>query len=170
MLPANWLTEVIKVAAFAAVALSFYFVFWPRIRIILGKEEDAVLRSLDLKAGYKDWPTDAATHAGMHLRHIKAGWQDNELICLFVNDGDSALNIQIEAELDCVGTVVPCDYLKSGETGSIRLQFPTSSRTADVPFSIRYEDERGYVHRARYLIEAESQILRRQEESMDGSL
>lgn len=53
MLPANWLTEVIKVAAFAAVALSFYFVFWPRIRIILGKEEDSGLRSLDLMAGYK---------------------------------------------------------------------------------------------------------------------
>lgn len=61
-------------------------------------------------------------------------------------------------------TVVPCDYLKSGETGSIRLQFPTSSRADDVPFSIRYEDERGYVHRTRYLIEAESQTLRRQED------
>lgn len=165
MLPANWLTEVIKVAAFAAVALSFYFVFWPRIRIILGKEEDSGLRRLDLKAGYEESITDTASHAGMHLRHIKAAWQGDELICLFVNDGDSVLNIQIEAELDCVGTVVPCDYLKSGETGSIRLQFPTSSRADDVPFSIRYEDERGYVHRTRYLIEAESQTLRRQEDN-----
>jgi hypothetical protein len=167
MLSANWLTEIIKIAAFVAVAISFYIVFWPRIRVILGKD-DSTLRSMELKAKYMGSQSedDAAIHQGILLRHIKAAWHEDELICLFVNEGDSALNIRIEIEEDAVGTMAPCDYLKSGQTGSIRLRFPSPSLADDVLFSIRYEDEMGYGRREDYLVEAEELILCRQ----DGAL
>lgn len=168
MLSANWLTEIIKIAAFVAVAISFYIVFWPRIRVILGKD-DSTLRSMELKAKYMGSQSEddaAAIHRGILLRHIKAAWHEDELICLFVNEGDSALNIRIETEENTDGTMSPCDYLKSGQTGSIRLRFPSPSLADDVLFSIRYEDEMGYMRREDYLVEAEDLILCRRDEAV----
>ena len=163
MLPANWLTEVVKVAAFVVLSITVYLVFWPRIRVLLG-EKNVDLRSIELSAQHKDPETnadDSATYRGLVLRHVRSAVRDGKTICLFVNDGDSALNLRIEAQGDVDGTIEPGDQLRAGHTGSVTFDIPTMKN--DISFTLRYEDERGYVYREQYQVNADERILRRED-------
>jgi hypothetical protein len=164
MLPANWLTEIIKIAALGVLAITFYFVIWPRIKVMLG-ERNADLRSMELSAEYQGSEVgddEGTIHRGLLLRHVKAAIRNGELICLFVNDGDSVLNLQIEDDGEVTGTIEPWDHLKAGHTGSIKLKMPTIEN--DIVFTLRFEDEWGYVYRERYRFGADEHILRREDE------
>ena len=171
MLPANWLTEIIKVAGLCVLAITLYTVFWPRIKVMLG-ERHADLRRIELSAQYQDLQVngdDIPADHGLVLRHVKAAVHNGELICLFVNDGGSALTLRIEATDEVVGTIGPGDYLETGQTGSIRLRGPVLTTERDILFTIRYEDERGYVHRDQYRVDGDERTLRRQDAAVDKS-
>lgn len=162
MLPANWLTEVIKLAALVVLAATVYFVFWPRIKVLLG-EKNADLRSIELATRYEDSlqnELEEFAFQGLQLRHIRAAMQGGEVVCLFVNDGASALNLRIETNGDADGTIQPDEYLPAGETGSIRLSASGLGVENDIHFTIRYEDERGNVHRDRYNFSSDEGLLR----------
>lgn len=164
MLPANWLTELIKIAASVVLLITIYIVFWPRIKDILGTD-DAELRSIELSAEYQDADREldeSKVYRGLVLRHVRSARRDEELICLFVNDGDPALNVQIEAEGPLAGTIEPSDHLKAGHTGSLKLEGWTNND--DISFTLRYEDERGYVYRERYRLTTNENLLCREDD------
>lgn len=76
------------------------------------------------------------------LQMIKAAKQDDEVVCLLVNQGGLASNLRIEPIGARIATIEPRQALQKGQTGSVSLRDFERGEN-DLQFQLSYENQLG---------------------------
>jgi hypothetical protein len=168
MMPSNWLTVLITLLAGAVGTIYTFQVIWPRVKGLLTATPGARTRQAKMRyqaALVEENVREEITQ--IILKPIRSVQQDREIICLFLNEGGSVLNLSVEAESGVSGSIEPADLLEAGQTGGIRLRLPTTYEFDEVAFTVRYQDRSGRPGRAAYLYQMKKQALVPREPASD---